>query len=177
MQNGSKQKLTSIGAKGCCFSFVCVYELVCVCVCVCCFKLNSSSPTISLLPLYRPIFHGQLKPRTKQSSPWAAATRRPTRTRATTYCRRTTPSPGLIVVWLITPPARVHSVRSKLLVSAKMPSKISVENKQTKKKDNAKEKLATEADYSQYLLHLFPLSGVLVCLVSFFHSYRFLFFA
>lgn len=45
------------------------------------------------------------------------------------------------------------------------------------KKDNAKEKLATEADYSQYLLHLFPLSGVLVCLVSFFHSYRFLFFA
>lgn len=68
-------------------------------------------------------------------------------------------------------------MRSKLLVSAKMPSKISVENKQTKKKDNAKEKLATEADYSQYLLHLFPLSGVLVSLVSFFHSYRFLFFA
>lgn len=47
-----------------------------------------------------------------------------------------------------------------------MPSKISVENKQ-KKKNNAKEKLATEADYSQYLLHLFPLSGVLVSLFFF----------
>lgn len=55
-----------------------------------------------------------------------------------------------------------------------MPSK-NTRREQAKKKDNAKEKLATEADYSQYLLHLFPLSGVLVSLVSFFHSYRFLF--
>lgn len=125
---------TSLGAKGCCFSFG---ECACRCVCMrvyVCVVLNSTQahlPFLSFLsfePLYRPIFHGQLKPRMKQSSPWAAATRRPTRRRATTYCRRTMPSPGLTVVWLITPPARVHSVRSKLLVCTKRCLEISIEN-------------------------------------------------